>query len=210
MIARASRKATKAGARVRFELAVAEKLPFPDDRFDVVLSTLMLHHLPRNTRQLCAFEIGRVLKPGGRVLAVDFGRARKKGLMAHFHRHGHVAIEEIMAVFGKAGLTAVSSGPVGVGDLQFVGGSRAGRDDGSEGSRAVNGQGRHSVQPWLLFVALVPLIGGPIILYHVLPLAGVPAAVASTFVVVVAFKHLGLMAVLLAPLYALLRRRPRH
>jgi ubiquinone/menaquinone biosynthesis C-methylase UbiE len=120
MIARASRKAVKAGAHAVFELAVAEKLPFPDSRFNVVLSTLMLHHLPRNTRQECASEIRRVLKPGGRVLAVDFGRARRRGLMAHFHRHGHVAIEDIVAVFGKAGLTAVSSGPMGMNDLQFV------------------------------------------------------------------------------------------
>ena len=120
MITRARRKAVKAGAHAVFELAVAEKLPFPDSRFDIVLSTLMLHHLPRNTRQECASEIRRVLKPGGRVLAVDFGRPRRRGLMAHFHRHGHVAIEDIVAVFGNAGLTAVSSGPVGMNDLQFV------------------------------------------------------------------------------------------
>jgi ubiquinone/menaquinone biosynthesis C-methylase UbiE len=120
MIARASRKALKAGAHAVFELAVAEKLPFPDSRFDVVLSTLMLHHLPRSTRQECAREIRRVLKPGGRVLAVDFGRARRRGLLAHLHRHGHVAIEDIMAVFETGGLVAVSSGLVGMNDLQFV------------------------------------------------------------------------------------------
>src|SRR5262245_40074050 len=51
MIARARRKAAKAGARVVFELGVAEKLSFSDSRFDVVLSTLMMHHLPRSTRQ---------------------------------------------------------------------------------------------------------------------------------------------------------------
>jgi ubiquinone/menaquinone biosynthesis C-methylase UbiE len=120
MIARASRKAAKAGAHAVFQLAVAERLPFPDSRFDVVLSTLMLHHLPRNTRQQCATEIRRVLKTGGRVLAVDFGRARRKGILAHFHRHGYVAIEDIVAVLEKAGLTTVSSGPVGMSDLQFV------------------------------------------------------------------------------------------
>jgi hypothetical protein len=74
----------------------------------------------------------------------------------------------------------------------------------------VNGHDRHSLRRWLLPVALVALIGGPIILYHILPLAGVPAALASGVVVVVAVKHLGLLAVLLTPLYALLRRRPRH
>ena len=74
----------------------------------------------------------------------------------------------------------------------------------------MNRHDRHSVRPWLLFVAAVVLIGGPIILYHVLPLAGVPAALVSGVVVVVAVKHLGLMAVLLTPLYALLRRQRRH
>jgi ubiquinone/menaquinone biosynthesis C-methylase UbiE len=121
MIARATRKGAKAGAPVVFQVAAAEQLPFPNARFDVVLSTLMLHHLPRNTRQQCAIEIRRVLKPGGRVLVVDFGRAQaKRGLLAHFHRHGHVAVEDIVAVLGKAGLSAVSSGPIGMNDLQFV------------------------------------------------------------------------------------------
>jgi ubiquinone/menaquinone biosynthesis C-methylase UbiE len=120
MIARARRKAAKAGAHVAFELAVAEQLPFPDGRFDVVLSTLMLHHLPRKTRQQCATEIRRVLKPGGRVLAVDFGRAQQQGLLASLHRHGHVTVEDIVGLFGKARLGAVCTGPMGMWGLQFV------------------------------------------------------------------------------------------
>src|SRR5262245_28455544 len=47
MLARARAKARKAGAEVTFQEAAAEALPFPDARFDVVLSTVMLHHLPR-------------------------------------------------------------------------------------------------------------------------------------------------------------------
>lgn len=117
MITRATHKAAKAGASACFQLAAAEQLPFPDARFDVAFSTLMLHHLPRNTRQQCATEIRRVLKPAGRVLAVDFA---KRGLFAHFHRHGHLAIEEIVAVLGNAGFTVVSGGPVGMSDLNFV------------------------------------------------------------------------------------------
>jgi ubiquinone/menaquinone biosynthesis C-methylase UbiE len=121
MIARARRKAAKAGADAVFQLAVAEKLPFQDGQFDVVLSTLMLHHLPRNTRQQCATEVRRVLKPGGRVLAVDFAAPQaRRGLLAHFHRHGHVALEDIIAVLANAGLTIVRSGRVGVRNLQFV------------------------------------------------------------------------------------------
>ena len=73
MIARAVKKARKAGVEVVFKSAFAQSLPFPDAQFDVVLSTMMLHHLPRKARQELAGEMRRVLKPGGRVLAVDFG-----------------------------------------------------------------------------------------------------------------------------------------
>ena len=121
MIARATRKARKAGAPAVFQLAAAEQLPFPDARFDVVLSTLMFHHLPRNTRKQCAIEIRRVLKRRGRVLVVDFGKAQARhGLLAHFHRHGHVTIEDIDSILTNAGFTTVRTGPVGVRDLQFV------------------------------------------------------------------------------------------
>jgi ubiquinone/menaquinone biosynthesis C-methylase UbiE len=120
MIARANRKAGKAGARATFQVAVAENLPFPDRRFDVVFSTLMLHHLPRKTRQQCAGEIRRVLKVRGRVVAVDFGRAKRRGLLAHFHRHGHVEVEDIVNLFVDAGLTPTRTGPVGMNDLNFV------------------------------------------------------------------------------------------
>src|ERR671918_1176603 len=121
MIARATSKAARAGLDVRFENAVAESLPFPDAQFDVVLSTLMLHHLPRKVRQQCAREIRRVLKPHGRVLVVDFAHAQpKSGLLAHFHRHGHVDPREIIALLDEAGFRCVESGPVGISSLQFV------------------------------------------------------------------------------------------
>jgi ubiquinone/menaquinone biosynthesis C-methylase UbiE len=121
MIARATQKARKAGAPAVFQLAAAERLPFPDARFDVVLSTLMFHHLPRNTRKQCTTEIRRVLKRQGRVLVVDFGKPQARhGLLAHFHRHGHVAVEDIESVLTNAGFTTVRTGPVGLRDLQFV------------------------------------------------------------------------------------------
>ena len=120
MIARARRKAMKAGVAVDFQVAVAENLPCPDHRFDVVLSTLMLHHLPRETRQQCAREITRVLKIGGRVLAIDFGRADGRGLFAHFHRHGHVEIKDMVALFEDAGMAVSKTGPVGMNNLHFV------------------------------------------------------------------------------------------
>lgn len=122
MIALARRKAAKAGVDVAFQTEVVEALPFPDARFDAVLSTLMLHHLPRAAREQCAREMRRVLKPGGRVLAVDFSTpaGQRKGLLGHLHRHGHVALRDIVELLQHAGLSVAESGPVGVRDLQFV------------------------------------------------------------------------------------------
>ena len=120
MIARARRKTARADVDVEFTVGVAERLPFPDARFDVVLSTLMLHHLPRTTRRECVSEIARVLKAGGRVLAVDFGRGNGRGLLAHLHRHGHVDVTEIAALLEGAGLAVTETGPVGLNNLHFV------------------------------------------------------------------------------------------
>jgi hypothetical protein len=66
----------------------------------------------------------------------------------------------------------------------------------------------HKSRTWVVAVALVGLIGGPVVLYHLLPAAGASAAVASGVVLVVAVKHLGLLAALFTP-YALFRRRSR-
>src|SRR4029453_3824073 len=122
MIARARKKARKAGVDILFKNRGVETLPFPDESFDAVLSTLMLHHLPREAREQCAREMRRVLKPGGRVLAIDFATSgEKKGLLAHLHRrHGSVKLKDIIAVLCKTGFNIVESGAVGMNDMSFV------------------------------------------------------------------------------------------
>ena len=69
------------------------------------------------------------------------------------------------------------------------------------------GDGRHPRHRWRSVAAVIVLIAGPVVLYQVLPLIGVPAALVSGAVALIALKHLGLLAVLLTPMYALLRRR---
>jgi ubiquinone/menaquinone biosynthesis C-methylase UbiE len=122
MIARANRKARKAAVDIAFQQAAAEALPFPDQQFDLVLSTLMLHHLPRKTRQACACEIRRVLRPGGRLLAVDFGSPshQRLSLITHFHRHGYTNLDDIIAMLNAAGFDTMESGAVGMTNLHFV------------------------------------------------------------------------------------------
>jgi|SRR5579864_343026 len=123
MLSRAEKKARKAGVEVLFKNSLAEALPFPDGKFDVVLSTVMFHHLPQKPRRQCASEIRRVLKQGGRVLVVDFEGFpdRRRTILSHFHRpHGQVSAREISALLSEAGLKIIESGPVGILDLQFV------------------------------------------------------------------------------------------
>lgn len=122
MLASAAKKARKAGIDVVLQDALAQALPFPDARFDAVLSTVMLHHLPRKARQQCAAEMRRVLKPGGRMLVVEFGSGARErtGFLARFHRHGHVKPADIIGLLSEAGLNGIETGSVGMLELHFV------------------------------------------------------------------------------------------
>ncbi|HTJ72892.1 MAG TPA: methyltransferase domain-containing protein [Actinospica sp.] len=55
-----------------FVLGAAERLEFEDGSFDVVASSLMLHHLPQDLRARALAEMRRVLRPGGRLLVAEF------------------------------------------------------------------------------------------------------------------------------------------
>jgi len=122
MVSWAGQKARRAGAEVDFRQACAQALPFPDTFFDVVLSTLMLHHLPKKARTQLAAEARRVLKPGGRILIVDFAEAsQRKGLKRHLqHRHGKVALHQILSLLEDAGLVVLASGPVGIENVHYA------------------------------------------------------------------------------------------
>lgn len=134
MLVRATKKARRAGLEVVFSLAPAQHLPYGDDQFDAVFSTLMLHHLPRSSRGECAAEIARVLKPGGRVLAVDFGApAGRRGL----HRHGGMSLDEMIVPFRAAGLHVEDSGETGFAGTQFLLAKRAALR--ADGTRAEDG-----------------------------------------------------------------------
>jgi ubiquinone/menaquinone biosynthesis C-methylase UbiE len=77
-ITRACKKAGKTGFSIDFQVGVIEQLPFPDKSFDVVLSTFMMHVLPDDLKHQGLLEIARVLKPGGRLLIVDFRRPEEQ------------------------------------------------------------------------------------------------------------------------------------
>lgn len=73
MVERAERNATRlpGSNRPRFLAADAATLPFADASFDVVVSTLSMHHWDDAAAGLA--EIARVLAPGGQALIWDLG-----------------------------------------------------------------------------------------------------------------------------------------
>jgi len=115
MIEQARGKAAKRGAPVDFRVAPIEELPFAEGEFDCVLSSFMLHHLPDEVKRAGLAEVRRVLKPGGRFLAVDFGSTSRSvtghllSILGHSHAHG-ASLEALAPVLAEAGFTEVETG----------------------------------------------------------------------------------------------------
>lgn len=72
MIGKAKEKAQKYQLDIDFKVGSIAELPFPDEKFDVVISSLMFHHLPVRIKKQGLKEIHRVLKRGGRFFLTDF------------------------------------------------------------------------------------------------------------------------------------------
>ncbi|HET6711633.1 class I SAM-dependent methyltransferase [Amycolatopsis sp.] len=68
--------------RASFTLADARSLPFPDERFDVVVSGLVLNFVPEPAR--AAAEIARVTVPGGVAATYLWDLAEGMELIRHF------------------------------------------------------------------------------------------------------------------------------
>jgi SAM-dependent methyltransferase len=90
MIARARANANRLengdGRRPEFLVGDVAALAFPDQSFDLVVSTLSMHHWADPEAGLA--EIGRVLRPGARALIWDF----RPGVRPHPFgpRHAHI------------------------------------------------------------------------------------------------------------------------
>jgi demethylmenaquinone methyltransferase/2-methoxy-6-polyprenyl-1,4-benzoquinol methylase/phosphoethanolamine N-methyltransferase len=134
MIEVARQKIGKKGVDVGFQVGLIEDIPFPDGQFDVVLNSFVLHHLPHDLKRRGFAEIHRVLKPGGRFLAADFGPGRDS-LIGHVvtalagHGMMHKDAAELTAMMEDAGFTEVEEVRTKYKQILFVRGkadSRAG------------------------------------------------------------------------------------
>jgi ubiquinone/menaquinone biosynthesis C-methylase UbiE len=114
MIAVARRKAERAGLEIDFRVSAVEALPFADGTFDVVTSSLMMHHLSRQLQIQGLAEVRRVLKPGGRVFIADMLRPSesrfKRFLTSMVFHHGHLVdsgLEDLLQLLRDAGFEGV-------------------------------------------------------------------------------------------------------
>ena len=88
MVAFAFRRARKR-ANCRFQAGIAEALPFESGTVDVVVTTLMLHHLSPASQIAFIVEAQRVLRAGGRILVADVAHeTRGLGNNLLFHLMG--------------------------------------------------------------------------------------------------------------------------
>jgi ubiquinone/menaquinone biosynthesis C-methylase UbiE len=90
MVARLEQRVKKSGTSSSVMAAEAEQLPFEDDRFDTVVSTLVLCTVDEPRQAID--EIARVLRPGGKLLFLEHVRSDSRRLARwqdRLHRPWH-------------------------------------------------------------------------------------------------------------------------
>jgi ubiquinone/menaquinone biosynthesis C-methylase UbiE len=78
-------KLRKHNLEVPLHLYDGNTLPFADNSFDKVFSSLVFHQLDAATKLHCLKELQRVLKPNGNLIIGDWGRAKSKWMRFSFY-----------------------------------------------------------------------------------------------------------------------------
>ncbi len=127
----AREKASLSGADIEFDVGNATALPYGDQSFDRVVSTLVMSLLSRTEKRLAILEAYRVLRNGGELHIADFGSPHTRwghvvaplvrrfepisdnldGLLpAMFQEAGFEAIEEVARFATVFGTLSILSG----------------------------------------------------------------------------------------------------
>jgi ubiquinone/menaquinone biosynthesis C-methylase UbiE len=108
-ILRARLKAARRNSPVDFQLGVIEQIPFPDAMFDVVFSTLIMHHLPAELKREGLLQIARVLKPGGRLVIADFKSLENAQAQPRGFGAGSSAFQSLLALIEEASFSRLET-----------------------------------------------------------------------------------------------------
>jgi ubiquinone/menaquinone biosynthesis C-methylase UbiE len=97
-----------------FSAGVAQALDAPDGSYDVVVSSLTIHHLPDTLRPQAIAEMFRVLRPGGSILIADSRppatRIGRRLMSRHSPAMAHNPVDLIEPMVRAAGFEQLRSG----------------------------------------------------------------------------------------------------
>jgi ubiquinone/menaquinone biosynthesis C-methylase UbiE len=124
----ARKKISKSGFDIGLIKASASVLPFGDNSFECVQSSLIFHHLSRKEKIQAMSEIFRVLRPGGYFTLADIGRPHTR-LMRFFSFMTNLIERSDDNVKGML--------PVWMGEVGFIDVSTAGEYPTSFGTVAI-------------------------------------------------------------------------
>lgn len=71
-------KLSKHNLPIPLDLYNGANLPYQDNQFDKIYSCLVFHQLDAETKLNCLKELNRVLKPNGKLIIADWGKASNK------------------------------------------------------------------------------------------------------------------------------------